>query len=278
MLSSIPAPSGNEEIFKKFLKKIIKTETYEDSLGNLIVHKKSDGKKIMVICGMDEDSLVVLSQDKDKLYFNHIGDKNLFPGTSVSVGGVEGYIFSDNEEKPLDHQYIKLTSCEDIEVGVSGIVSSEYFDNDEYIKGNRIGRICVINEMVNLANNYDGDYDLYIVFEVQSLFNHKGAIVASNDIWPEYIIAFEEIEHSDDRVSLVKASKGYVSSNFTQSFFEKANLESYVDIKMPTTATFIKNSDIAVLGVPVKFSKCASSYIFKDTKEQISKIFKTIFK
>ena len=271
MLSSIPAPSGNEEILKKFLKKLIKTETYEDSLGNLIVHKKSNGKKFMVICGIDEDSLVVLSQDKDKLYFNHIGDKNLFPGTGVSVGGNEGYIFSDNEDKPLESQYIKLTSGENIEIGAPGVVSSEYFDNDEYIKGNRIGKICVINEMINLANNYDGDY------EVQSLFNHKGAIVASNDILPEYIIAFEEIEHSDDKVSLIKASKGHISSQFTQSFFENADLESFVDTKMQTTATFTKNSDIAVLGVPVKFLKCASSYIFKDTKEHISKIFNTIF-
>jgi len=45
MISAIPSPSGNEEIIKKFLKKLINVETYEDSIGNLVVHKSGNGKK-----------------------------------------------------------------------------------------------------------------------------------------------------------------------------------------------------------------------------------------
>ncbi len=277
MISSIPAPSGNEEILKKFLKKLIKEEVYEDSIGNLVVHKKNDGKKVMVICGIDEDSLITLSQEKDKVYFNHIGNKKIFPGTAVSISGVEGYVFSDNDDKPLENQYIKLASDETIEIGTPGIISAEYFEDDNYTKGNRIGKLCIINEMINLANNYTSNYDLYVVFEIQSLFNHKGAIVASNVIEPDYIIAFEEIESDSDNLLLIKASKGHIITKFTEEFFDDAQLENYVDTELQTTAAFIKNSDIAVLGVPVKFCKFASSYIYTKTKEKITQTFKTIF-
>ena len=277
MISAIPSPSGSEEIIKKFLKKLINVETYEDSIGNLVVHKSGTGKKVMLICGIDEDAIVALSQEKDKIYFNHLGNKKLYPGTLVSINASDGYICAKDDKIPLENQYIGMVSDDEVTPGTSGVIFSEYFEDDNYIKGSRIGKVCVINEMITLANNYTGELDLYIVFEVQSLFNHKGALVASNIINPEFTITFEEIESGDKDLLLIKAAKGYISPQNGESFFEKAELKPYADTDLEITASFVKNSVVSVVGVPVKFASYPSSYIYKEVKEKIEKLFEIIF-
>ena len=269
MLSSIPSPTGGEEVMIKFLKKLIDAETYEDSIGNLIVHIKGEGKKVMLICGIDEDCVIALNQDCRKVNFNHIGNKKLFPGTLVNLGGNEGYVCSDNMENPTKDQYIKLINDAEIQISTSGIIVSDYFEDEFYIKGSRIGRVCVLNEMINLANNYSGDLDLYIVFEVQSLFGHKGAIVASNNIEPDYIIAFEEIESDAKKILNIKAARAFVSSEVPEEFIPDTISESYVNTELDTTATYIKNSVTVLFGVPVDFYHFSSSRVLTDVKNEI---------
>jgi hypothetical protein len=153
MICNISSPCCGEEYLKKYLKKLLPADAYEDSIGNLIVHKKGSGKKVVLCCGIDEDSFVVTSVNKDKIYFKHLGNKNVFPGTAVNIAGNDGYICCENIEHPLKDQYISLINKTEIELGSVGSISSEFFEDEEYIKGSRIGRALIINNFINLANN-----------------------------------------------------------------------------------------------------------------------------
>ena len=276
MICNISSPCCGEDYLKKFLKKLLPSDTYEDSIGNLIVHKKGSGKKIVLCCGIDEDSFVVTSINNGKIYFKHLGNKSIFPGTTVNINGIEGYVCCEDDKQPLKEQYISLIDKTEVELGSVGSISSEYFEDEDYIKGSRIGRALVIDKLICLANSYSGENDLYIVFAVQSLFNFKGSVNVSNLVESDLFVSFEEIESESDKLVLYKATKGYVLSQANEEFFEKCDLKTEVDTKKQTFATFCKKSNVAVLGIPVRFLKFPSQVVGKSIDKNIDNILNTI--
>lgn len=278
MLSSIPAPSGNEEILKKFIKKKLTAEYYEDSIGNLIVNKNGGGERVVLMCAVDEDAVILLQKDNEKVYFNHIGEKELYPGTEISVSGTQGYICCADSSKPLENQYIEFFEEFDFEPGEAGIVSSEYYEDENFLKGSRIGKLAVITELINTANTYKGEKDLFVVFEVQSLFGHKGGIVACNEINPDVLWSFEEIENKSKELLGIKSAKNYVSNRLTDEIYENIGLKPYVDTKLSTIAIYVKNCLTGIVGIPVKFTQNPSQYVSKETTEKIKEFLNNILK
>ena len=60
-LTQTYSPSGNEENISKLISDTVSDyadEVYTDNLGNLIVHKKGNGKKILLAAHMDEIGLI----------------------------------------------------------------------------------------------------------------------------------------------------------------------------------------------------------------------------
>ena len=74
-LVSLGAPSGFEDKVRDFIKeKAVADEIYVDSIGNLICHKKGNGKKIMVSAHMDEVGLIITEiTDSGFLKFDTLG-------------------------------------------------------------------------------------------------------------------------------------------------------------------------------------------------------------
>ena len=59
-LVSLSGPSGFEDSVRDFIRKnVTADEIYTDTIGNLICHKKGNGKKIMVAAHMDEVGFII---------------------------------------------------------------------------------------------------------------------------------------------------------------------------------------------------------------------------
>ena len=68
LLAQTNGVSGNEESVCEIIKKETKDfadEIYTDNLGNLIVHKKGNGKKLMLTAHTDEIGVMVISKITD---------------------------------------------------------------------------------------------------------------------------------------------------------------------------------------------------------------------
>lgn len=105
-LTACISPSGRENGVRNIIENELKEvcdEIYTDTLGNLICHKKGNGKKLMLSAHMDEIGFMV----------NYI-DENGFARFST-IGGVQ--------------KYNSVNSCVEFENGTHGKISYENKEN-----------------------------------------------------------------------------------------------------------------------------------------------------
>ena len=99
-------PSGREDNIRKIIEDVAKPyadEIKTDALGNLIVHKKGSGKKIMVAAHMDEIGVIAtVIDDNGFIRFSAVGglyNKDLLGRRVVFENGVVGVIGSEEDNK-----------------------------------------------------------------------------------------------------------------------------------------------------------------------------------
>ena len=192
MLCAVPSPCGAEELIKKYISKKVSCEYYEDGIGNLILHFGSGSKKLMIYAPIDEDSLVVMSKDKNKVSFAHLGKTKLYPGMTVSFGGYKGVICSD-EKKPTEGQYIRLLTGNNVDIGASGVLDYEFYEEDDVVFAKHAAEKAAVCAMLE-CEGAESIYDVYFVFGVQGSNGHKGAVAASGSIKPDITVVFEGTE------------------------------------------------------------------------------------
>lgn len=208
-------PASNESIIRDFIIKEIEDyvdDIYVDTLGNLITHKKGDGKKIMISSHMDQIGFMVTDIDENGfIRFTNVG--GISPDISLSQrivfeNGTQGIIFNE----PLtDGKKLKLENMY-IDIGV--------FSKTEAEKKVNIGDICIydtepiINENVVFSSYLDdrvGCYiaieaikqmnekknDLYFVFSVQEEVGLRGAKTAAYRVNPDIGISLDVTSHGD---------------------------------------------------------------------------------
>lgn len=206
--------SGNEEDICAVIKNAVSDlcdEVYTDTLGNLIAHKKGNGKKIMLAAHMDEIGIIVTYiDDKGFLRFSNVGGlevKNLvynkvkFRNGTIGVIGCEEKNFSKKAELSSLYIDIGAKSKEDAEKKVS-IGDTAAFVSDLYVSGdsvisktldNRIGCYCLIKAMENINDTND----IYFVFTAQEEVGLRGARTASYAIEPDMALAVDVTDTGD---------------------------------------------------------------------------------
>lgn len=221
-ICQIFGPSSQEEQVSQYIINEIKdyADDYKtDALGNLIVHKKGNGPKIMLSAHMDQIGLMVNYIDDDGfLRFSTVGGFSPYVLESAKVrfeNGTFGTVTCerlDNMAKDLalDKLYIdigamnreeaeKLVSVGDIciyagETYVNGdIVISPYLDD-------RIGCLIQIETIKQIKNPA---YDIYFVFSVQEEVGLRGAKTAAYAIDPDYGISYD-VTRSHDTPNCLK--------------------------------------------------------------------------
>lgn len=208
-------PSGREHAVREVLKELARPyvdEVTTDTLGNLICHKKGNGKKIMVAAHMDSIGVVATYiDDKGFIRFSPVG--GLFKGDLINIqvrfaNGTRGVI--SYEEKPafekleLGNLFIDIgtASKEETEklvrVGDFAVYEAPRFEQGDTICGayldNRMGCVAALLAMQQLTETQN---DLYFVFTVQEEVGLRGVGAAAFGIDPQFGIAVDVTDTGD---------------------------------------------------------------------------------
>ena len=208
-LTQCAAPSGREDGIREIIENELKDtvdEIYTDALGNLICHKKGNGKKLMLASHMDEIGFfVTFIDDNGFLRFAPIGGMPKYNCISTRVvfrNGTVGTISFESKEDPLkvgfDKMYIDIGASsrkeaeEKVNIGDMAVwVSDMVLSGDKIISkalDDRAGcyaLICALKELSSSPN------DIYAVFTAQEELGLRGARTSANSIEPDMAVALD---------------------------------------------------------------------------------------
>ncbi len=213
------SPSGCEDEMREFILNEVKDmEHFVDSMGNVIVHKKGSGKRVLISAHMDEVGFIVSKiTESGAVKFKTVGGilTTVLLGKKVTIGkdrvpGITGFkaihLQSGGErDNALSVSDIvidigakdKAGAEKKVKVGDYGTFESEaveYGDNLLKCKGldDKVGCAALL-ELLKEDNNLD----LYAAFTTQEEVGCRGSIIAANFVKPEIAIVFEGTTCSD---------------------------------------------------------------------------------
>lgn len=212
-LTQCYAPSGCEkkitDIIAEEMGKYV-DEVYTDALGNLIAHKKGNGKKIMLCAHCDEIGVIITFIDeKGFLRFSNIGGLDVgylvhrrvrFANGTVGIIGCEDDFEKD---KKLSKLYIDIgaKNYDEAQKAVN-IGDSAVFEGTFEVCGDTVISKALDNRAgcyiaVCAAKKISGDNDIYYVFTTQEEVGLRGAKAASFGVEPEYALALDVTDTGD---------------------------------------------------------------------------------
>lgn len=214
-LTSLDGPTGYEGQVRDFIKTEVAPyvdEVTVDRMGNVIVHKKGNGKRVVIDAHMDEVGFIITGYNEDgTLRFSPLGGINakIIPSKTVLIGAnkIPGVIGAkpihlqgkDEREKGLTYNDCCIDigahcrkQCEDlIDLGEYVVFDTEYDEFGEgLLKGKAFDdRMGCFVLMEALKENYN--IDLYGVFSVQEEIGERGAFVGAINTKADLGIALE---------------------------------------------------------------------------------------
>ena len=214
-LNACHGPSGDEGEVAAILARLAASyadEITTDTLGNLIVHKRGSGPKVLFSAHMDSIGLIVTHIDeKGFLHFGKVG--GLRPHSLLHTpvrfrNGVKGLVGLDcgvePKEMTLDDLYVDIGAKDEAEAGsMVQIGDTAVYDAPAFAAGDRLvspymdNRISCVVLLMALECLEQSENDLYFVFSVQEELGLRGAKTAAYGIDPDYGIAVD-VTHSDD--------------------------------------------------------------------------------
>ena len=188
-LNSCHGPAGDEGEIAEVIRTLAAPYVDEytiDTMGNLIVHKKGSGPKVMFAAHMDSIGLIVTHIDeKGYLSFGKLGGihpENLLHTPVLTINDLFIDIGAKNEDEARSMVEIGDTAVADVSVCAMGTrLSGPYMDN-------RISCAAML-EALSLIRTHTSD--LYCVFTVQEELGLRGSKPAAFSIDPEYGIAVD---------------------------------------------------------------------------------------
>ena len=209
------SPSGREENIQKLILSYIKTyvdDYHIDSLGNLIAHKKGNGKRLLFDAHADEIGFVATYiDDNGFVHIEPLGGHspvNLpyqrirFEYGAKGTIGFESEILmkksSDRKDVSFDTLFVDIgartrnEALSKIRIGEAATYDSRFVDmGNRYMSkamDDRIACAILINVIQTLKTNY---HDLFFVFSTQEEVGLVGSKAAAYGIDPAYGIALD---------------------------------------------------------------------------------------
>lgn len=216
-MTQMTVPSGNEVLIHEFIKNEIKDYVDEfetDALGNLIAHKKGEGKKVMFAAHTDEIGVIVTYiEDNGMLRFTPLGGINAAFALHQRVkfvNGVCGVVSFENKDDStlknlktsdlfIDIGAKSLTEAEKIiKIGDSASFMGEFICCGENIVSkaldDRAGCVAMIDAIKSIKEHKN---DLYFVFTASEELGLRGAKIAANRIMPDFAVAIDVTKTGD---------------------------------------------------------------------------------
>lgn len=213
------SPSGCEEEMRELiLSKVKDMEHFVDSMGNVIVHKKGKGKKVMLSAHMDEVGFIVSKiTDNGSVKFKTVGGilTTVLLGKKVTIGkdrvpGITGFKATHLQSGSERSNMLSVSDII-IDIGAKDKASAERkvkvgdygtFDSEITEYGDNLLKSKGLDDKVGCAAllellNMDTNLDLYAAFTTQEEVGCRGSIIAANYIKPDIAIVFEGTTCSD---------------------------------------------------------------------------------
>lgn len=208
-------PASNEVKIREFITNEIMDYVDDirvDALGNLIAHKKGNGKRVMVSAHMDQIGMMVIDiDDNGFIRFTNIGGISPIYSYGQKVifeNGTIGAVFcepvDDLTKIKLDKMYIDIGAFSKeeaeakVKIGDICIYKSEFVENENIVftpyLDDRVGCFIAIEALKEIKEPIN---DLYFVFSVQEEVGLRGAKTAAFSINPEIGIALDVTSHGD---------------------------------------------------------------------------------
>lgn len=214
-LNACHGPAGDEKQIAETIRSLAAPyadEQWVDTMGNLVVHKKGNGPKIMFAAHMDSIGMIVTHiEDNGFLRFGRVGGLNLNAILYTPVrfsNGVSGCIGADQsadmKKLGIEDLFIDIGahSREEAEQKVR-IGDTAVFDTSTFAANDRIispyldNRISCVIQLAALEELKNSANDLYFVFTTQEEVGLRGAKTAAYAIDPDYAVAVD-VTLSDD--------------------------------------------------------------------------------
>ncbi len=215
-LTQTYAPSGTEDKMRQLIADLVASyadEITTDNLGNLIVHKKGPGKKILLAAHMDEIGLLVNYVDEcGFLRFAPVGGVMPYCAlyqTVVFQNGTRGVVAYEEKadlKKDFDisKMYIDIGAADaqealkSVSIGDTAVFSGEFVLNGDVAVSkamdNRTGVYVLIRVLEKLKETKN---DLYFVFTTQEELGCRGAKAVANAINPDIALAIDVTDTGD---------------------------------------------------------------------------------
>ena len=215
-------PSGREDEIRELIKSECEKyadEIYTDALGNLIVHKKGGGKKLMLAAHMDEIGAAVTYIEKEGyLRFSAVGglynkDLNMrkvrFANGTIGVIGCD----EDNKERKIGKMYIDIgaETGEEAEklvsVGDMCTFVGDYFEQGKNVISKALDNRAGCYILIEALKRIKSENDMYFVFTVQEEVGLRGARTSAYGIMPDYALAIDVTDTGDTPENIKIATK-----------------------------------------------------------------------
>lgn len=226
LLTQTNSVSGNEEAVCEIIRNEIEAyvdEISTDGLGNLIAHKKGNGKKLMLAAHADEIGVIVTYVEENGfLRFAPVGGVDAYNAINTRVvfsngtTGVVSYEADADVKKNLDFRKMYIDICagtrEDavklVNVGDVAAFSGDFVSDEKKIVSkaldNRAGVYALIRAIKECTET---GFDTYFVFSSQEELGLRGAKTAAFAINPDYALAVDITATGDIPGSLAGSVK-----------------------------------------------------------------------
>ena len=287
-------PSGREDEVREVIKNEIAPfvdDIFVDNMGNLICHKKGNGKKLMFEAHMDEIGVMVTHIDKNGfLRFAAVGGVSPYNCVNRAVrfeNGVEGVISGEGKtpmrDWNLDKMFIDI-GAESYEEAAKKVTIGDMatFDGHFAVMGKKISgktmddRIACYALIEAVKEIKECPNDLYVVFTTQEELGLRGARVAAQVVEPDMAIAVDVSSVGDTPESkLIDLTLGkgpsvkirdasYIISPLARDFMIKCANEAGIPYQLEA-ASFGGTDTGAVMltgsGVPAATTSIPTRYI-----------------
>lgn len=287
-------PSGREDEVRNVIKNEMESfadEITVDNMGNLICHKKGNGKKLMMEAHMDEIGIMVTHIDKNGfLRFAPVGGvsaANCVNRAVVFENGVEGVISGEGKSAPrdwnLDKMFVDIgaesreEAEEKVKIGDMATFRGEFIKMGKKISSKTMDDRIACYALIRAAKEIkECPNDLYLVFTVQEELGLRGARVAAQIIEPDMAIAVDvssvgdipESENIDLKLgkgpSVKMRDASYIISPVARDFMIKCANEAKIPYQLEA-ASFGGTDTGAVMltgkGVPAATTSIPCRYI-----------------
>lgn len=215
-LNAVKSPTGCEGDITSVIETLASPyadEISRDALGNLIVHKKGRGAKLMLSAHIDTIGMIATHYDENGfIRFGALGGLTLSDIHNIPVvftNGVHGVVSYDTKvelkDRKIHHFYIDVGAesaeeakrlvplgtcavfCGDIRRLGEHKVCAPYLDN-------RAGAALLLMALSSVKNC---EYDLYFAFTAQEEVGLRGARVAAHSIEPQFALNLDVTDSGD---------------------------------------------------------------------------------